>query len=741
MVDLGIFQGFLILFITYIALTIPGISLAQDGADSNRDSPVIFKADQLRNEPQLGIVVATGNVEFAKGERTLLADMVTYNKREDTVIAQSNVSLLEPTGEVIFADRVELTGDLRSGIIENMSVRLSDDARIVAAGGRRFNGEKTEFQKAVYSPCELCDEDPYKAPIWQVKAFKVIHNQSSKDITYEDAFIEFYGTPVIYTPYLSHPDPTVDRRSGFLTPAYGASTALGQFVSTPYYLDIAPNLDATFSPTFTANEGPVGALEVRHKLHTTAYALDGSITYGSEDEGEGDAIRGHIHGTLLHEFDNVWRGGAKISLSTDDTYLRRYGIAARDTLENKFYVEGFRGRSYAAANAYYFSGLRSTDSLGKTPLVLPQLDYNFQGEPGRFGNQWIVDAGFLSITRTDGTDSRRLSSIAKWEIPHTTRHGAIYRAFTSLQTDAYLADDVIDTNNTNRVLSGFSYRLFPQAGIDWRFPLARKDRVLTQMVEPIVGVILSPTGKNTVRIPNEDSVSFEFDDTNLFSQNRFGGIDRVEGGPRVNYGLSSGVYGRRGGSSSFFIGQSFRFEENDNFSSDSGLNEHFSDLVGRVRIQPTPHIDALYRFRLSKDKFNARRNELAASAGAPVFKINVNYLSIDQQNLIDTQDPEGDFRDREEITIGFSSKLKDRWGIGLNTRRDLTNGGGSRRHGAFLSYEDECFVFRTDYSKTFTQDRDVDPTDTIFIRFALKTLGEVQTSAGLNKFSPENYFK
>ena len=174
-----------------------------------------------------------------------------------------------------------------------------------------------------------------------------------KDITYQDAFIEFYGTPVIYTPYLSHPDPTVERRSGFLTPSYGASTVLGQFVSTPYYLDIATNMDATFSPTFTANEGLVGALEVRHRLNTTAYALDGSVTYGSKDEGEGDAIRGHIRGKLLHEFDNIWRGGTKISLSTDDTYLRRYGIASSDTLENKFYVEGFRGRSYAAANAYY----------------------------------------------------------------------------------------------------------------------------------------------------------------------------------------------------------------------------------------------------------------------------------------------------------------------------------------------------------------------------------------------------
>ena len=707
-------------------------AVAQIGSRVDRDTPVIFKADQLRNEQKLGIVVATGNVEFSQGERTLLADVVTYNRREDTVTAKGNISLVEPTGEVIFADRVELTGDLRNGIIENMRVRLSDDARLAAAGGRRIRGERTEFRKAVYSPCKLCEKDPSRAPIWQVKAFNVTHDQISRDVVYKDAFLEFYGVPVMYTPYLSHPDPTVERRTGFLIPTYGSDTDLGQIVSTPYYIDIAPNMDATLTPTFTTDEGIVGSAELRHRLNNTAYKLDGSLTYASKDSNDGDTTRGHIRGDLLHEFDRTWRGGAEVFLSTDDTYLRRYDIASTDTLENRLYVEGFRGRSYAAANAYYFQGLRAADDPGNTPIVFPKLDYHYVGEPRRFGGYWSVDAGFLALTRTDGTDSRRLSGITQWELPHTTRHGEVYRIFASLQTDAYLASDVVDSDDPNRILSGFSYRVFPQAGIDWRWPLARKTGPYTQIVEPIVGVILAPDGKNTDRIPNEDSVSFEFDDTNLFSQNRFGGIDRVEGGPRINYGLSSGVFGLGGGFSSFFIGQSFRLDESDDFGADSGLNEHFSDIVGRVRVRPVRYIDALYRFRLDKDDFAARRNEVTASMGVPLFRLDVNYLAIDQQNLIDSQDPQDDFRDREEITFGFTSEITGRWKLGANSRRDLTSGGGSLRHDMFLSYEDDCFEFRADYSRTFTRDRDVAPSDTILFRIVLKTLGEVQTSSGFN---------
>ena len=243
------------------------VTMAQTRPPIQSDAPVLFKADQLRNEQKIGLVVATGNVEFTQNGRTLLADSVTYNRRTDTVTANGNISLLEPTGEVVFADYIELTGNMRDGVIENMRVRMSDNSRIAAAGGRRIGGMRTEFRKAVYSPCELCEKDPTRAPIWQVKASRVSHDQETKDVTYRNAFLEFYGIPVMYTPYLSHPDPTVERRTGFLVPTYGSDSELGTLVSTPYYFDIAPNMDATVTPIVTTNEGVVGSGEFRHRLH------------------------------------------------------------------------------------------------------------------------------------------------------------------------------------------------------------------------------------------------------------------------------------------------------------------------------------------------------------------------------------------------------------------------------------------------------------------------------------------
>ena len=723
----------------FVIAVIAGISavagmsaVAQPRSTVQTDAPILFKADQLRNEQKIGVVVATGNVEFTQNGRTLLADNINYNRRTDTVTANGNISLLEPTGEVLFADHIELTGNMRDGIIENMRVRMTDNSRIAAAGGRRVGGTRTEFRKAVYSPCNLCEKDPTRAPVWQVKASEVTHDQETKDVTYRNAFLEFYGIPVAYTPYLSHPDPTVERRTGLLAPSYGSDSELGTFLSAPYYFDIAPNMDATFTPIVTTNEGIVGSGEFRHRLSNTSYTAQTSLTYASRDGGSSKGLRGHLRGNLRHEFDPTWRGGIDMHLATDDTYLRRYNFDSPDTLENRAYAEGFRGRNYASANAYYFQGQRSTDDNGETPIIFPKLDYNYVGEPGHFGGVWKLDANALVLTRTGGTDSRRLSAKTNWELPYISRLGEIYRLFGSLQTDAYWVNNVVESDATDNRISGFTGRVFPQAGLEWKLPWARRDGRYTHIVEPTVGLVIAPSSQNPEKIPNEDSLSFEFDDTNLFSDNRFGGIDRVEGGSRVTYGLNSGIFGLNSGFSSFFIGQSFRFSKDNDFGTDTGLDDHFSDIVGRVKVSFTRSVNALYRFRLDKDDLAPKRNELEATLGVPKFRLNINYLSIDQQNSNDLLDPEDEFRDREEVTVGFSSQATKRWRFGATTRNGLTDGGGSLRHGAFLNYEDECFYFQVDYSRTFTRDRDVKPSDSLLFRVVFKTLGEVGTSTGIN---------
>ena len=155
--------------------------------------PVLMLADEINYDEELGTVVAKGKVEIVQGERTLLADTVSYNQKTDTVSASGNIVLHEPSGEVIFAEYVELTEELKNGVIERIRVLLEDESRFAANSAVRRDGNKTRMKRAVYSPCRLCEENPEAPPLWQLKAERVEHDQEDRKIRYKDVFLEMWG--------------------------------------------------------------------------------------------------------------------------------------------------------------------------------------------------------------------------------------------------------------------------------------------------------------------------------------------------------------------------------------------------------------------------------------------------------------------------------------------------------------------------------------------------------------------
>ena len=287
--------------------------------------PVLFKADELRYDRELAIIVATGHVEFSRGESVLMADTVTYNQREDTVAASGHVTLLVTGGQVMFADYMALSGDLKDGLIRNLRARFSDNSRVAANGARRIGGVRNEMAKAVYTPCAACAAHPERAPLWQLRADEVVHDEVAHEIKYYDATMEMFGVPVMYLPYFQHPDPTVEKKTGFLAPSFGSDSELGKILRVPYFINLAPNRDLTLDPIITTNEGPVLAGEYRERYSHGELQLAGSVTEGSAPSGK-DEIRGHVKGFARFDLGDHWRTGADIFRTSDDTYLARYGF-------------------------------------------------------------------------------------------------------------------------------------------------------------------------------------------------------------------------------------------------------------------------------------------------------------------------------------------------------------------------------------------------------------------------------
>ena len=334
--------------------------------------------------------------------------------------------------DVFFADEVTLTEDLRAGVLSGFRALLGEHARVAAVGAERRDGNLTTMTRAAFTACKPCEDDRMRPPLWQIKAFEVVHDERRKRIEYKDVVLEFFGVPVAYTPYFAHTDPRVTRRSGLLAPTYGSSSQLGLHLQPlPFYFDFAPHRDATIAPIVTTKEGVIGTGEYRERTADGEFALRGSLTrIERRSAGRAGApdreLRGHVFGRGRFEPDRTWSWGFDLQRATDDTYLRRYDFSNADSLTTNAFIEGFYGRSYASANAYLFQGLRSGDDPDTTPAIPALLDYRFVGEPGRRGQTWRLTANALVLDRKRGQSSRRLSLEGRWRLPpHVARGGAL----------------------------------------------------------------------------------------------------------------------------------------------------------------------------------------------------------------------------------------------------------------------------------------------------------------------------
>lgn len=683
-------------------------------APSENKEPVFLSADEIGYDRKKAVVVALGSVQVIQSETILLADRLSYHQETNEVFATGNVSLRQPSGDVLFADKVRLKKNLSEGVIEDFRARMADDSLFAAREARRINEDLLELDKAVYSPCKICEGGN---PLWQVKADKVTLDQKEEVVRYENARMEFWGLPVMYTPYFSHATPDAAAKSGILSPEGGADSELGTFLKVPLFASFGPNADATITPMLLGKEAPVLSGEYRHLFENGFMQWRGSITNPDERNELGNRvggreIRGHLDAYGDFTFADTWRWGFDVNRTTDDTYLRRYDISAEDTLTSRIYAEHIENRRFFSIQGLAFQGLTINDNSDETPLISPLIDFDWESAPGWKNSRFNVAAGSTVLSREIGAQSRRLSMEAGWELPIITQGGHIFETRASVRGDIYSVEDVARAGFATDY-DGTHARAIPQLELGWRYPLINQyaeDKSV--LIEPVAQFIVSPTNSNSSKIPNEDSTIPEFNDSNLFEANRFAGYDRVETGPRFNFGLQGLWQFADTRNLEFLVGQHFRTDEESPFPFNNDLTEERSDYVGRIALNWDTNLTTAYRFRLDKENFSPKRSEVNTVLNFdPVF-FQVDYLDLNDDPFLD---------DREEVVAFGSVAVTDYWTLFAGTRRDLQEGQQTVANAGFR-YQDECFQLFGNFSRSLIRDRDVEPSTSFVLRVELENL-------------------
>lgn len=696
--------------------------------ENDNDSPINFSADAVSANSSSKIITATGNVEITYNGMQLLTDKIEYNQTTDTIRAKGNVRLTSADKQsTIFGDDVILGNHLSTGAIKNIKVVLRDESHVFAKSFRKKSNQTKVLEEASYTPCDFCKE---QKPLWSLAARKVQHKEDTKDVYYTDAFLKIKDVPVLYTPFFTHPDPTVKRRSGLLAPSFGSSNYLGAIFQPRYFWAVNDQTNVIFSPILSTDKGIIYDGSYKQYFYNSSTSISGS--YLRDSEKQNNKNRGNLTASGLYDINQDWRFVYDLNYVSDYIYLKELDKPKNDDawLASNAKFERFQGRDYASVEAFYYKTLsynlrrenvtRYNEINTNKPYVAPLVDVEVYSDPSSIGSYFKTNLGSASVYHKDGSQTQRMTAISAWELPFTTRYGEKYRFVTSLKSDAYYVNKYKPENDYS--YTGTTSRFFPQAGLEWRLPFVRANDTSRHIVEPVVVGVLAPDSKNrTDKIPNEDSADVYFDDTNVLDLDRYAGYDRNDTGSRVSYGMRWSAYDDFLGRTSAFVAQTFEKDTRAPFieSLDNTNKSHFSDIVGRINAEPNKYLNLNYRFRMDKDNLDSKYSELGASVGPDYLRLHTSYIFLEGNSYYNDL-----YSERKELYLSLSSALSQYWTASIYNLQDLsTQDKKSLEHGGNLIYEDECTKWITSVKKYNSSDPDLDNSYEFTFTFYLKTIG------------------
>ncbi|GGE97890.1 LPS-assembly protein LptD [Stappia taiwanensis] len=740
------------------------------GARVDEKEPLLLEADELRYDFKRDRISALGNVQIYYGGNTVEAKRVVFDRRNNRLRAEGDVRMTEPDGNVLYAQELDLSEDLRDGFASALQLDTPERTRFIAESAKREDGNRTTFENGVYTVYTRPTNPPGKPPLWNVRATTIVHDQQEKSIEFSDAALEFFGKPLVYLPYLTMPDPTVKRKTGFLIPTLAIGDRIGAGVRIPYYIALDPTYDLLLSATPLSKQGVLAQADWRQKLANGEYSVHlGGLMQAQPGEfgtSSGNRrFRGVIASTGTFDINDRWQWGWDASFRSDRAFLQDYkftrfgnasdvskifltGQSERNRFDLRAYAFRISQEDYAATpaslNAPGFlpvgSGLQD-----KQPLVHPVLDYNYIFEDPIAGGELSLTGNWTSLTR-DQTDAVQIGGV--------TRFRGVEGTFTrtSLQADwrttvidplgqmftpfAYVKGDLFFLASADKNVAALTDesvvgRIMPAVGLEYRFPILATFEGGNQIFEPMAQIIVRPNEGRIGELPNEDAQSIVFDSTTLFEYDKFSGFDRSEGGTRANLGLKYSLQLDNGINVSALIGRSFHLAGTNSFSqadildatSSSGLETGASDYVGSLYFDSRQGFRIGAQARFDGESFAVQRGQIEATGIYGPLTGNLAYAYLSPQPSIGIETL------RQEVIGSASLRLQENWRLFGSVRYDLESNNTVRDSLGF-GYDDEGFSLSLAYSEDRSRNNGQTTDRLLFLRLGLRTLGDTQLSTG-----------
>ena len=578
---------------------------------------------------------------------------------------------------------------------------------ILKGRGATSDKNKTKIYKVAFT---TCDTENKKCPGWELQSEEFVHDKKNKVFEYKNSWLKLFNKKIFYFPFFSHPDPSVKRKSGFLPPVYGSSNEFGSWVNIPYFKVINEEKDITFNPRIYADDKLILQSEYRQAFENSNLISDFSYNH------DGKNTNTHLFTNINGDFNSNTKFNFKYQDVSNDNYLKIHNLSSSSSLiedesllTTQLNIEkNINENTNLDTNFTIYEDLSKKES-DRFQYILPNFTYtkNIEIPVSYNGNFRFISSGFQKNYDTNKYESLLINDFLFESNDIISKNGLLSNY------DLLVKNFNSYTENSSSYTEKEDYEVFGSFLLKSSFPLRKVNEYSKNYLKPIMAMRYSPN--NTKNIADKDT---RLDYNNIFSLNRIGTNEIVEGGKSIAMGLE---YEKRNLEDKRIIGfniaNSISDKKNNNLPTKSTLNKTRSDFVGNLSYSPNDILDFDYNFSYDKNFNSSNYDSITTSINLNNFITNFNFLSED-----------GNIGNNEIISNTSILKLNNENSIKFKTSKDLKND-FTEYYNLIYSYETDCLIASAEFNKKFYKDGNLVPDKSILFTIKFIPFAELKPAA------------
>ena len=562
------------------------------------------------------------------------------------------------------------------------------------------------FTKGVFTLCKKNDS----CPPWQIYSENIRHDRNKKMVFYKNAWLKLYDKPVFYFPKFFHPDPSVKRQSGFLMPSFINSSSAGISINTPYFKVLSDNKDLTLNPRFYSSNKLMLQTEYRQVEKDSKFLLDFSFL-----KDAATSMKSHFFAKankkinfLNFEESELFLG---LQQSSHNAYLKAYDIKSpiitnTNILESTLKIAAYSEDTTFDTNLSIYEDLSKSGS-DKFEYVYPSYNLNklYSLDDKTNSNFTINSTGHIknynsNIYEKILINDFLINSIDNFsELGFKNDYNILFKNVNSEGEKSSKYKDGID--NTLGVL----------VELNSTYPLIKNTSdSYDDILKPKISLRYSPNHTKNMRNENR-----RLNVDNVYSLNRIGKDDTLEGGGSLTYGIDYAKINKS--NNKVFEGRLanvLRLKQNNNLTNTSGLNKKTSDFLMALQFKPNDNMRFNYDFSIDENLSSTKYEFLETEVKVNNFVTSFEYLNENNSNNASYIGNKTSYLLNEDSKIMFSTRENKKTKF-----TEFVN--------LLYEYSNDCLKAGIEYNKTYYSDRDLKPDESIFFKLTIIPFGQTSS--------------